>query len=167
MTDGVHPPARGRASAQQTESSVTSYTSYIDREAWNPTRVEERLRKAAALREMYGGCDTEFAAAGKSIGIIGVIGVGGAGAASDAVVADAAEALSWLRWLDPDDAGIVLARLDGAPWKAICWRFGISRPTADRRWRYALALIAWRLSGHASSDRTPSLRSLLGLRRAA
>jgi type III restriction enzyme len=84
-------------------------------------------------------------------------------AASDAVVAEAAEALSWLHWLDPDDARIVVARLEGARWKLICWRFGISRPTADRRWRYALALIAWRLNGNARTGRRPSLRSLLGL----
>ena len=77
----------------------------------------------------------------------------------DDVVGMAMEAMSWLDWLEPDDAGIVLARLEGAPWKAICWRFGISRPTADRRWRYALSLIAWRLNGNASA--TPSLRRLL------
>jgi len=84
----------------------------------------------------------------------------------DAVVADAVEAMSWLRWLEPDDADIVLARLDGAPWKSICWRFGISRPTADRRWRYAIALIAWHLNGEGCAGRTPSLRCLLGMGRA-
>lgn len=133
---------------------------------WSPARVEERLRKAAALRESLEAYDSDFAAAGKSIGIIGVIGVGTAVEDGDAVVAEAAEALSWLNWLDPVDAGIVVARLDGAPWKAVCWRFGISRPTADRRWRYSMALIAWRLNGPARSERVPSLRSLLGLRRA-
>ena len=103
----------------------------------------------------------------EGIGIIGGIGVAAAGADGDQVVAEAAEALSWLSWLDPEDARIVRARAEGAPWKAICWRFGISRPTADRRWRYALALIVWRLNGHTRTDRIPSLRSLLGLRRAA
>lgn len=134
---------------------------------WTPARVEERLRKAVVLRETLPVSDPEFAPGAEDTRIIGVIGLGGAGAAGDAVVAEAAEALSWLNWLDPDDADIVIARLEGAPWKSICLRFGISRPTADRRWRYALALIAWRLNGHARSDRTPSLRSLLGLRRAA
>jgi hypothetical protein len=167
MTDNIRPPADSRTSASQTESSVTSYTSCTLRDAWTPAGIEERLRKAAALRETLVPCDAEFAAAGESIGIIGVIGVADVGAASDAVVAEAAEALSWLHWLNPDDAGIVTARLDRAPWKAICWRFGISRPTADRRWRYALTLIAWRLNGHAASPSIPSLRSLLRRRRAS
>jgi hypothetical protein len=97
---------------------------------------------------------------------IGGIGVASAGVDGDDVVVDATAALSWLRWLDPNDAALVVARLEGAPWKLICWRFGISRPTADRRWRYALALIAWHANGHPQSGRTPSLRSLLRLRRA-
>ncbi len=156
--NGIGPP--GRAVAQQTENSVSSYISYIDRDAWTPARVEDRLRKAAALREM--SCDdTEIASGAEGIGIIGGIGVGAACAGRDDVVTDAMEAPSWLNWLDPDDAGIVVARLEGAPWKAICWRHGISRPTADRRWRYAMALIAWRLNGHAASPSRPSLRSML------
>ena len=107
MNDGIRLPSR--ALAQQTENSVTSYTSYIDREAgapsrtaWTPVRVEERLRKAAALREKPTGCDTEFASGAEGIGIIGGIGVAGSAAAADAVVADAAEAMSWLDWLELD-----------------------------------------------------------------
>ena len=130
---------------------------------WTSVRVERRLRKAIGLRStaVYLSVSRRDP---KGIGIIGGIGVCATG---DEVVAEAMEALSWLRWLDPDDADIVINRLEGTPWKLICWRFGISRPTADRRWRYALALIAWRLNGHAPSVATPSLRSLLGLRRAA
>jgi hypothetical protein len=146
-------------------------TRYIDHDigppptgAWTPARVEERLRKAVALREKLHGCDTELAPEGESMGIIGGIGVNADG---DVVVAAATEALSWLRWLDADDAGIVAARLQGTPWKLICWRFDISRPTADRRWRYALAVIAWRLNGHAASRSVPSLRSLLQHHRAS
>jgi hypothetical protein len=60
-----------------------------------------------------------------------------------------AEALSWFEWLDDEDAALVQARLEGARWKLICWRFGISRATAYRRWRHALRLIAWRLNGNA------------------
>lgn len=57
------------------------------------------------------------------------------------------EALAWLRWLEPEDAKLVWARAEGTPWKAICWRFGIARATANRRWDYALAVIVWRLEG--------------------
>jgi hypothetical protein len=57
------------------------------------------------------------------------------------------EALGWLRWLTAEDAKLVWARSDRTPWKAICWRFGISRATAHRRWQFALSLIAWRLNG--------------------
>jgi len=57
----------------------------------------------------------------------------------------AAEVLSWLDWLGPEEEAIVLSRLQGARWKLICWRFGISRATAHRRWRRSLRLIAGRL----------------------
>jgi len=55
--------------------------------------------------------------------------------------------LEWLRWLEPEDAKLVWMRAEGKPWKAICWRFGMARATANRHWEYALSLIAWRLSG--------------------
>ena len=54
------------------------------------------------------------------------------------------ETLGWLRWLEADDAKLVWARAERTPWKMICWRFGIGRATAHRRWQYALSLIAWR-----------------------
>ena len=38
-------------------------------------------------------------------------------------------------------------RAEGTPWKHLCYRFGISRPTAHRRYDYALSVIAWRLNG--------------------
>jgi hypothetical protein len=57
------------------------------------------------------------------------------------------EILPWLVWLSPEDAKLVWARAEGCPWKGICWRFGIGRATAHRRWEYALSLIAWRLNG--------------------
>jgi hypothetical protein len=168
MNDDIDSPAPGQARAQQTDSSVTSVTSVTrhvggpSERTWSPARVEERLRKAAALRETLSGYDTEFAPDGEGIGGIGVPAVG-----ADHVVAEAEEALSWLRWLESDDARIVVARLEGARWKLICWRFDMSRPTADRRWRYALAVIAWRLNGHAASRSVPSLRSLLQHHRAS
>ena len=57
------------------------------------------------------------------------------------------ETLGWLRWLEADDTKLAWARAERTPWKMICWRFGISRATAHRRWQYVLSLIAWRLNG--------------------
>ena len=65
------------------------------------------------------------------------------------------ETIRWSRFLEPDDAKLLWARAERTPWKAICWRFGIGRATAHRRWEYALCLIAWRLSGR----RIPTKRS--------
>jgi hypothetical protein len=139
--------------------------------AWSPAIVEERLRKAAALRAaLTSDRFVDALVAGRepeSVGIFGGIGSPLVNDGGDSVVAGATEALSWLRWLEADDAGILGARLEGASWKSICWRYGISRPTADRRFRYALALIVWRLNGNARTASPPSLRSLLGMRRAA
>ena len=133
--------------AQHQENSLTSVTSLTPTTSWTAARVEARLGKAIALKAAFVNGKMPFASS------------------RDDVVGMAMEAMSWLDRLEPDDAGIVLARLEGAPWKSICWRFGISRPTADRRWRYALALIAWRLNGNDNSGAAPSLRSLLMLRR--
>ena len=66
---------------------------------------------------------------------------------SSAAISRMEEALAWLRWLKPEHAKLVWARAEGAPWKLICWRFGIARATAHRRWRYGLSLIAYRLNG--------------------
>lgn len=65
------------------------------------------------------------------------------------------ETLGWLRWLEAEDAKLAWARAEHTPWKPICWRFGISRATAHRRWQYVLSLIAWRLNGW----RVPGKRS--------
>jgi hypothetical protein len=59
------------------------------------------------------------------------------------------ETLTWTVWLEPDDGKLVWARAEGTPWKPLCWRFGLSRATAHRRYDYALSLIAWRLNGRA------------------
>ena len=56
------------------------------------------------------------------------------------------ETLTWVRFLAPDDGRLVWARAEGAPWKAICWRFGIARATAHRRWQYGLSVISLRLN---------------------
>lgn len=171
MNDHVRSPAPGRVgktSVRQTDSSATCHISCIDRGrgapsigAWTPACVQERLRKAAELRESLTGCNTEFAPVGEGIGIIGIIGGNAVGMDHDDVDAGAAEALSWLSWLEPDDTEIVVARLQGTPWKLICWRFGISRATANRRWRYGLRLIARYLNGDVAPGRPPSMRALL------
>jgi hypothetical protein len=57
------------------------------------------------------------------------------------------EVITWNRYLEREDANLLWARAEGLPWKEVCHRFGISRPTAHRRHEYALAVIAWRLSG--------------------
>jgi hypothetical protein len=109
---------------------------------WTPARVEERLRKAVAVRAaLVDGQMSGNRAMGRSPGsggIIGGIGSSPENRGGDGAIDLATEALSWLIWLEPDDAGIVGARLEGVPWKSICWRYGMSRPTADRRYRYEL-----------------------------
>ena len=75
---------------------------------------------------------------------------------SPRAITQAEEAMLWLRWLEKDDAELVWLRANGKPWKGICWRFGISRATADRRWQYGLAVIVWRLEGR----RVPTKRSM-------
>jgi hypothetical protein len=56
------------------------------------------------------------------------------------------ETFTWLSWLDADDARIVWLRAEGVRWKPICWRLGISRATAWRRWAAALITVANRLN---------------------
>ena len=66
---------------------------------------------------------------------------------STAAISRMEEAITWNRFLERDDAHLMWARAEGAPWKELCYRFGISRPTAHRRWEYALSVIVWRLNG--------------------
>lgn len=55
------------------------------------------------------------------------------------------ETFTWLSWLEPDDARIVWLRAENVRWKPICWRLGISRATAWRRWAAALITVAQRV----------------------
>jgi len=64
------------------------------------------------------------------------------------------ETFTWLAWLDPDDARIVWMRAEGERWKPICWKVGLSRQHAWRRWVVAVCLIAMRLNG----ERVPKRR---------
>jgi uncharacterized protein DUF6362 len=66
---------------------------------------------------------------------------------SAAAITRMEEALPWLQWLEPEDSKLVWMWLERAPWKGICWRFGIGRATANRRWQYGLSLITWKLNG--------------------
>jgi len=64
-------------------------------------------------------------------------------------------ALEWMTWLEPEDSKLVWMRSERHQWKAICWRFGLSRATANRRFDYALSLITWRLNGrHVPTKRS-------------
>jgi hypothetical protein len=74
---------------------------------------------------------------------------------SAAAISRMEEALTWVRFLAPEDGKLLWARAEGASWKEICWRFGIARATANRRWQYGLGVIALRLEGH----RVPAKRS--------
>ena len=75
------------------------------------------------------------------------------GQAGGRTIASDPEAKRWLTLIDEAHAELVLERVDGVPWKLICWRFGISRATAYRRWRHALSIIAWHLNGCAIPTR--------------
>lgn len=55
------------------------------------------------------------------------------------------ECIEWLSWLSPDDARIVWMRAEGARWKQVCWRVGVARSTAHRRWVAALLTVAMNL----------------------
>ena len=44
------------------------------------------------------------------------------------------EAITWNQYLERDDARLMWERAGGMPWKHLCHRFGISQPTATRRW---------------------------------
>jgi hypothetical protein len=74
---------------------------------------------------------------------------------SPRMITEAEETLLWLRWLEKDDARLVWLRANRTPWKKICWELGISRTTANRRWKYGIAVIVWRLNG----KRVPRKRS--------
>ena len=41
----------------------------------------------------------------------------------------------------------------GGGGEKLCYRFGIRRPTAHRRWEYALSVIVWRLNGREMHHR--------------
>ena len=66
---------------------------------------------------------------------------------SSAAITRMEEAITWNRFLQSEETHLMWARAEGISWKELCYRFGISRPTANRRWEYALSVIVWRLNG--------------------
>jgi hypothetical protein len=58
-------------------------------------------------------------------------------------IAQMEEAIGWLARLScPDDRHILWMRADGYRWKAICWRLGMARATAWRRWSAGILTIS-------------------------
>jgi len=120
---------------------------------WTPTMVEERFEEAAftlrrlpesrvpgyfntwppIIRSVYEAFGWERARMPRI-------------APSPQAISNMEETFTWLAWLEPDDARIVWLRAEGVPWKPICWRIGISRQTAWRRWAAALITVSNRLS---------------------
>lgn len=72
---------------------------------------------------------------------------------STAAITRMEEAITWNVFLQAEEAHLMWARAEGLAWKGICYRFGISRATAHRRWEYALSLIAWRLNGRPDNTK--------------
>lgn len=72
---------------------------------------------------------------------------------SPAAISRMEETITWNRFLERDEAQLIWARAEDVTWKELCYRFGISRPTAHRRWDYALSVIAWRLNGRTVHHR--------------
>ena len=121
---------------------------------WTRDNVEERIVEAAAvLRRLppvrvcgYFGTWPEIQRTAKEIALAAPTKMR-LPPPSTAAITRMEEAITWNRFLERDDAHLMWARAEGAPWKALCHRFGISRPTAHRRWEYALSVIVWRLNG--------------------
>lgn len=65
---------------------------------------------------------------------------------SAAAISRMEECIDWLRLVEPDDARIVWLRAEGVPWRPICYRIGLVRQTAWRRWAAALLTIAIRVN---------------------
>jgi hypothetical protein len=94
---------------------------------WTEDTVAEGLREAArARRGLEQHLDSEVSSA--------------------SVLARASEARRWTGWLELHDRELVSLRSAGVAWKPVCWRLGMSRATAHRRWRSSLRLIAERLN---------------------
>ena len=74
---------------------------------------------------------------------------------SAAAITRMEECFDWLLMLDPEDARIVWLRAEGVRWRQVCFRAGVVRTTAWRRWAAALLTIAKRLNVLDKSGRKP------------
>ncbi len=121
---------------------------------WTPGRVEERLREAADVlkrlpEERVQGYFNVWPDIVQSFADM----VGQTPEPmrlpppSPAAISRMEETITWVQLLAPEDARLVWARAEGARWKEICWRFGIARATAHRRWQYGLSVMALKLNG--------------------
>ncbi len=61
---------------------------------------------------------------------------------SAAAISRMEECFDWLLILDPEDARIVWLRAEGVRWRQVCYRAGVVRTTAWRRWAASLLTIA-------------------------
>jgi len=61
------------------------------------------------------------------------------------------DCIGWLHLLDPEDARIVWLRAEGVRWRQVCYRAGVVRSTAWRRWAAALLTIAKHLNAKEKS----------------
>lgn len=120
---------------------------------WTPSQIEDRLTEAAdVLHRLPDQGVRGYFTTWPEVVHSTTDGIGREPAGmsrprpSPAAISCMEEALDWLRFLEADDAKLVWARAEGRRWKAICWRFGISRATAHRRWQYGLSVIALRLN---------------------
>jgi hypothetical protein len=64
---------------------------------------------------------------------------------SPAAISRMEECFDWLLMLDPEDARIVWLRAEGQRWRQVCYRAGVVRSTAWRRWVAALITISKKL----------------------
>lgn len=125
--------------------------------AWTPALIAGRLIEAADVlkrlpeERVQGYFSTWPQALYEFSDLVGQDSALARPAPSSASITRMEETLTWIAWLEQEDRKLVWARAEGTPWKPICWRFGISRATASRRWEYGLSVIAWRLNGRKPS----------------
>jgi hypothetical protein len=71
------------------------------------------------------------------------------------------DCIGWLHLLDPEDARIVWLRAEGVRWRQVCYRAGVVRSTAWRRWAAALLTISKHLNAlEKSGARREAARKL-------